>query len=109
MKILNDVVAFFIELIMLVALSMSGYHLATTAFLKYSLAIGLPAVTILLWAKWAAPRSKSRLPFPWLSVFKLILFSITALLLFYSGHVKGAILFGSVAYLNEFLAVTTYK
>jgi hypothetical protein len=105
MKKLNDVVAFFIELIMLVALSVSGYQLATTAFLKYSLAIGLPMITILLWAKWAAPRSKSRLPFPWLSVFKLILFSISALLLFYSGHVKGAIIFASVAYVNELLAV----
>lgn len=105
MKKLNNLVAFLIELVMLVALSMAGYQLATTTFLKYSLAIGLPVVAILLWAKWAAPRSKSRLPFPWLSVFKLILFSITALLLFYSGHVKGAIIFGSIAYLNEFLAV----
>jgi len=106
MKMLNDAVAFFIELIMLVALSMSGYHLATTAFLKYSLAIGLPAVTILLWGKWAAPKSKSRLPYPWLTVFKLILFSITALLLFYSGYVTGAIIFGAVAYLNVGLAAT---
>lgn len=105
MKALNNVIAFFIEMTMLVALSMSGYQLATTALLKYSFAIGLPGVAVLLWAKWAAPKSKSRLPFPWLSVFKLILFSITALLLFYSGHVNGAIIFGSVAYLNEFLAV----
>lgn len=105
MKVLNDAIAFMLELAMLIALSMSGYQLATATVLKYSAAILLPAVVIMLWAVWGAPKSKRRLPFPWLSVFKLTLFSLTALLLFYSGHRTAAIIFGAVAYLNELLAL----
>lgn len=105
MKMLNDAVAFILELAMLIALSIAGYQLAGTTFLKYSLATLLPITTISLWAVWAAPRSKRRLPFPWLSVFKLVLFSITALLLFRSGHSIAAIVFGTVAYVNELVAV----
>jgi hypothetical protein len=105
MKILNDAVAFIIELAMLIALSISGYQLATAALLQYSFAILLPLAAILLWAVWAAPRSKRRLPFPWLSVFKFMLFSITTILLFRSGHSIAGIVFGTVAYANELLAV----
>ena len=104
MKAFNDTIAFIVEIVMLAALCIAGYQLATTTFFKYTLAITLPALAIILWSVWAAPKSKSRLTFPWLSVFKITLFSITALLLVLTGHITAAIVFGGVAWLNELIA-----
>jgi len=101
MKVFNDILAFIVEIVMLVALCISGYQLTTKPFLQYTMAIVLPALVIVLWAIWAAPKSKRRLRFPWLSVFKITLFLITALLLFVTGHRAAAIVFGAVAYFNE--------
>jgi Protein of unknown function (DUF2568) len=101
MKAFNDIIAFIVEIVMLAALCIAGYQLATTPSLKYTLAIVLPALVIILWSIWAAPKAKRRLQFPWLSVFKIVLFFITALLLFITGHRVAAIVFGAVAYFNE--------
>jgi len=101
MRALNDILAFIVEIVMLVALCISGYELTTTPFLKYTLAIVLPTVVIILWSIWAAPKAKRRLRFPMLSVFKIVLFFITAALLFITGHRVAAIIFGAVAYFNE--------
>ena len=101
MKAFHDIIALIVAIVMLVALCIAGYQLATTPFLKYTLAIALPVVVIILWAIWAAPKSKRRLRFPSLSVFKITLFAITALLLFLTGHIAAAIVFGGVSYLNE--------
>ena len=101
MKAFHDIIAFIVEIVMLIALGIAGYQLVTVLFLKYILAIVLPVLAIILWAIWAAPKSKRRLRFPWLSVFKITLFAITALLLFLTGHIVAAVVFGGVAYLNE--------
>jgi hypothetical protein len=101
MRAFHDIVALIVEIAMLVALCIAGYQLTTMPFLKYTLAIVLPVLAIILWSIWAAPKSKRRLGFPSLSVFKIVLFLITALLLFLTGHIVAAIVFGGVAYLNE--------
>lgn len=103
MKIINQIVAFTLELIMLGALGFTGFHLAEGSFAQYALALLFPGIAIVLWGYFAAPRSSHRLAFPWLTIFKLILFSISFFLLYQIGYPTQAAIFWSVALVNVVL------
>jgi len=72
---------------------------------EFILGIGLPVVAILLWGFLAAPKAKHRLPFPYLIPFKLILFLLTAFLLYESSQQKWAIIFAAIAIVSELLEI----
>ena len=109
LKTINLLIAFLLEVIMLVALGIVGFEITNASPLKYILAVALPTVAIIVWAIWAAPKSKTRLSGKWLLMFKLLIFSITSLLLYYTGHAVFAIVFGSSAWINTFLLSDDYK
>lgn len=109
LKALNLLIAFLIEVAMLIALGVVGFEMTNAAPLRYILAVALPTVAIIVWAIWAAPKSKTRLSGKWLLMFKLLIFSITSLLLYYTGHALFAIVFGSGAWINTFLLFDDYK
>lgn len=104
LKIFHHSIAFLLELIMLVALGIAGYHFTSTVILKYTFMIGLPLIVAVLWFVWAAPKSKHRIIFPWLHLFKLLLFTIAAVFLYKTGYFTAAIIFGVVANINECIA-----
>ena len=100
----NLALAFFLEIAMLVALGYAGWAATDIWWLRYLLLIGWPALAIVLWAIWAAPRSGRRLPAPALIVFKAAIFGVTTLLLLAAGTPAAALLFGALAALHLGLA-----
>lgn len=105
LKLLNQVLAFSLELWMLYMLGYSGYQNGKGTGWKYALAIALPVVAVLLWGYFAAPKSDHRLVFPYLTMFKLTLFGITAFLWYKSGHQQSALVFTGLVLLSECTAV----
>ena len=104
-KAINSTISFFIEIAMLVALGIGGYHLGNDKWVQIMLAIALPLIAVVIWGIWAAPKSMRRLSRPSLTIFKLTLFSVTGILLFITGFQLAAIVFAVCSFTNELLAV----
>lgn len=103
-KLINQVVAFLLEIGMFIAFGYWGFHQGKTNLLKYSFAIVLPAIAIILWGFFAAPKSEYRLEFPPRIIFELCLFAIASFFLYKTGNSKLAIWFGVIALINEMIA-----
>lgn len=104
-KSIHLAVAFLLELAMLFCLGYYGFHSNMGKTVEFILGIGLPVIVILLWGFLAAPKAKHRLPFPYLILFKLILFLLTAFLLYKSGQPKWALIFTITAIVSELLEI----
>lgn len=75
----NLALAFALELAMLAAYFVAGWWATDIVWLRFVLAIGLPALAIVLWAVWAAPKAhKTRLHGSALVTFKLVIFGVAA-------------------------------
>jgi hypothetical protein len=92
-----DVLAFVCELAMLAVLALSGWDLGSGGLLSVSLAVFYPALALLLWAVWLAPRASRRLPDPWRLVAQLALFGGSGAFVATAGHVVLGVLFAVVA------------
>lgn len=90
---------------MLYRLGYWGYQNGKGTGWKYGLAIGLPVLAMVLWGYFAAPRSEHRLIFPYLTIFNVLLFSLTAFVWYKSDHPVSAIIFLNIVLLSEFAAV----
>lgn len=86
LKLFHHLLAFTLEIAMLVALGYWGFHGDKKSPEKYLWGLGLPALAIVLWWLWAAPKAANRLEQPYLLVFKLALFGIAAFGLYRSGQ-----------------------
>jgi hypothetical protein len=69
----NDVVAFLVELLALVALGAWGFQAGQSMAARVLLGLGAPAVAIVLWALFAAPRAAYQVPGLRLTVKVLVL------------------------------------
>ncbi len=77
LRVGNLVLAFALELAMLAAYFVTGWWSTDIMWLRFVLAIGLPALAIVLWAVWAAPKArKTRLHGAPLVTFKLLIFGV---------------------------------
>jgi hypothetical protein len=102
-KIGHQLVAFLLEIGMLISLGIWGFHGEKSTGLKYVLGTGLPVVAAGLWGILAAPRSSYRLDLPYRLLFSLALFGLAAFLLHRLGHTTLAIVFASVAVVSIIL------
>ena len=100
-RMINSLLAFLVEIAMLVLLGYWGDHTSDNNVFKYIFAIATPAGAAVLWGIFAAPRSKTRLRQPLLLIFKLVLFMITAFLVYRLGRVNAAAIFIFFALLNQ--------
>ncbi len=105
LKLMNQAVAFALELTMLYMLGRGGYQLGRNPGWRYTLAIGLPVLAIALWGYFAAPKSTHRLEVPYLTLFQLVMFGSTAYVWYKSGHQMSTIVFMVIVLLSEFTAV----
>jgi hypothetical protein len=97
----NLLLAFLIELGMLVAFCTAGWALPHILWLRIVLAIGLPGLAIVLWANWAAPKAgKRRLKMPALMVFKLAMFAVATAAWWAAGQAFIASIFGALVVVN---------
>ena len=104
-KKVNLLVAFLLEIGLLVLVAWWGYQQGKNETMKYVLAIILPATAILLWGIFAAPKSRHRLHNPFRTIFKLSMFAIATLAGYDTGHVIVAWCFGVITILNVSLAM----
>ena len=97
----NMLLAFLLELGMLAAFCFAGWAATGILWLRIILAIGLPALAILLWAVWAAPKAgKRRLKMPQLMIFKVIIFAFATAAWWAAGQAFIASIFGALVVIN---------
>lgn len=89
--------AFGCELAMLVVLGVAGWGLGNGGLMGIAFMIFYPALAILIWSVWMAPRSVRRLADPWRLVAQVALFAGTAALAAAGGHPILGIAFAALA------------
>jgi hypothetical protein len=103
LKALNSVIAFTLEFGMLAAFGYWGYWYGTEIWMKWVLALGIPALVITIWGFFFAPKSTTRLSILPGAMFSLSLFLLSAVALFYANQVYLASGIAIVAILNRAL------
>ena len=97
----NLALAFAVEIAMLAGFALAGWAATPIPWLRLVLTIGLPALAILMWAVWAAPKAgKRRLKPASLLLFKLTIFGFATLAWWLAGHSFIAAVFGTLAAIN---------
>jgi hypothetical protein len=91
------VAEFFCEIAMLVLLVIGGWGLGSGGLLGIALAVLYPAIALLIWAVWLAPRSDDRLDDPWRLIVQVALFAATGAVVALAGHVTTGVLFALIA------------
>lgn len=88
---------FVCELAMLALLAIGGWELGGGGLLGIALAVLYPAIALLVWAVWLAPRSNERLADPWRLLVQIALFAATGVVVAIGGHLTIGIVFAVVA------------
>jgi hypothetical protein len=97
LKPITQTTVFLLEIAMLISFGCYGYSLSTSTPVKICLGAGLVIATIIVWALWAAPTSKHRLPLAALVFFRGTLFLLAACFLFYLGYEIVSIIVAALA------------
>src|SRR5437667_10825303 len=82
----NLAMAFFLELGVLVALGYWGYQTGQGTIAKIGLGIGAPAVAVVVWGLFGAPKAVWRLDGPWRLILEVVFFGSAAVALFAAGQ-----------------------
>lgn len=96
-------IAFLLEIAMLISLGMWGFHGDKSIFEKLLPGLGLPILAAVLWGILAAPKSGYRLDLPYRLLFSFALFCLAAFLLYRLGHTTLALTFAGVAIISTLL------
>ena len=97
----NLLLAFVLEVVMLAAFCLAGWSVTRIMWLRIALAVGLPAIAIVLWGLFAAPRAgKRRLKMPALLVFKVLMFVAASAALVVAGQAFIASIFIVLVVIN---------
>lgn len=99
----NLALKFVLELAALAALAYGGANAGAGPAASILLAIALPALMIVLWARFAAPRSQTRLHTRARMPFELGVFAVAALVLAAGGRPVAAGAFAALAVVNAVL------
>lgn len=106
LKGFNLLLAFLLELGALVAFGFWGFTVGPNTLLKFVLGLGAPALGIVVWAIFGAPRSSTHLEgVPYL-ILQTVFFGAAALALFFAGQRGLGVGFAVVAFVNCAAAAT---
>lgn len=97
---LNEGLAFFFEILALVAISWWGFHIGPNAVDHFLLGIGAPLLAIVLWGLFAAPRSAVRTPMAGVLAVKIVVFGAAVCGLWFTGQHVLAIVFAVLVAIN---------
>ncbi|WP_159103341.1 YrdB family protein [Prolixibacter bellariivorans] len=103
-KQINLLVSFLLELGLIILAGLWGFQQGENSFMRYVFVVAIPAVIILLWGVWAAPKSKRRLKNPARTIFKLAMMALAVFFAYASGHLVWALSFAVITILNVSLA-----
>jgi hypothetical protein len=104
LKSVNLGLSFLLELCALAALAYWGFQVSSGPIMAVVLGIGAPLLMALVWGRFAAPASRTRLPIPALLVLKLVIFALAAAALAVAGQPVPAAVFAVVVVINLALA-----
>ncbi len=107
LKIVNQLIVFIIELIMLGSFAYFGFQKGNTSLVKYALAITIPLLVIALWSYWAAPKSTHRLNMPYLALLRLSFFLLASFALYKCDQTKYAIILAVFSTLTQIISLFT--
>ena len=99
LKMGNLVLAFAVEMAMLVAFATAGWVATDELWLRIALMLALPGIAGVLWAIWAAPKAKKKTrlkPVPLLMI-KTSIFAAATLAWWLAGMPLIAAIFGTIA------------
>ena len=99
-RIAVDLLAFGCELAMLVLLGVAGWGLGNGGLMGIALAVLYPALVIVIWSVWVAPKAARRLVDPWRLLVQVALFTATGVALGLADHLVFAIVFPVIASLT---------
>jgi hypothetical protein len=88
---------FGVELATYALLAWAGASVNAALAVQILLAIALPAVVIVIWFVWMAPRAQRRLREPARLVAELVIFLASAAVLAAAGHVLAAVIYAVIA------------
>jgi hypothetical protein len=103
LKNANLVLAFLLELCVLVALGYWGLQTGQGLIAKIGLAIGAPVAAVVFWALFGAPKAVWALPGPWHLIVAVVFFGAAAVALFAAGQRQLAVAFALVVVINHIL------
>ena len=104
-----QIVVFLLELLMLVAFGCYGYRIPAEMPIRISLAAGFVITAVILWAVFAAPNSRHRLPLPALAVFRAAMFLLAAFFFYRLGLESIALIMAAIAVTTQILCCFTEK
>ena len=105
-KSVNALLAFVLELGVLVALGYWGFTMGSSMPAHIALGIGLPLLAILVWAMWGAPRSRWHVQGFRFLLLRIVFFGSAVVALFFVGQYALAVLFALLTVLFLVLAYT---
>lgn len=103
-KQINLLVSFLLEVGLIILAGNWGFQQGENSFMKYVFVVAVPAVIIVLWGVWAAPKSKRRLKNPARTIFKLAMMALAVFFGYSTGHPAWALSFAFITILNVGLA-----
>ncbi|WP_083312975.1 YrdB family protein [Floricoccus penangensis] len=104
MKLLNDELAFLLELDSIIILSYWCFNLSSSKLISVALAIVIPLMFIVVWWIYLAPKLSYRLEGISLIILKLLLFSIVSYALISINKTSWAIVFMILVVINLVLS-----
>lgn len=104
MHAVNEGLAFGLELLMLAGLSWWGAAQHASVAARIGLAVAAPAVAVIAWSLFAAPRARIRLPLAGVLAVKVVLFGAAAAGVYAIGQHVAGIAFGIIALVNTGVA-----
>jgi hypothetical protein len=100
----NEGLAFLLELLMLAALAWWGYQAVGALAARIVLMVAAPALAIVIWGLFAAPRARIKLPVAGVLAVKTVIFGTAAAAVYSRGQHGLAIAFAVVAAVNMIAA-----
>lgn len=104
MRLLNDGLAFLLELVSIIVLAYWGFNLSASKLISIASGIVIPLIFIVAWWIYLAPKSSHRLDGMQLIILKLLLFSIVAYALISINKTSWAIVFMILVVINLVLS-----
>jgi hypothetical protein len=104
LHLVNEGLAFVMELLALAALAWWGASTGDGLFVHLLLGIGTPLVAAVAWGVFASPKARAKLPLAGILAVKALVFGAALFGLDLLGHRTLAILFGVVAAANTIVA-----
>jgi hypothetical protein len=92
---------FFLELAALAALAWAGWRAGGPVWLRLILAVALPAVAVVVWGRWVAPRASRPLPDPLRLLPEWLVFGGATAALIAIGHPVAAVVLAGLAAANR--------